>query len=115
MEAIAQLKNIPISPRKIRLLADIVRKKKAIYALNLLGQTSKKGANYLANTIKSAISNWQQKNNNHAIEEDGIYIHTIRVDAGTVLKRINPAAQGRANRIKKRTSHITISVNHQKQ
>ncbi len=111
MEAIAKLKKVPISPRKVRLVADMIRKKNIVYALNLLDQTSKKGAQYLSKLIKSAIANWHYKHDTAALEKDDMYIEAVKVDPGSVLKRVNPAAQGRANRIRKRTSHITITVN----
>lgn len=110
MEAVAKLRNTRISPRKMRLVADLVRGKKASYALNLLKFEPKAGAAYIEKLLLSAISNWENKNPELSDYIDSLYITEIFVDGGRVLKRIQPAPQGRAHRIRKRTNHITLVV-----
>lgn len=110
MEATAKLRNVPTPARKMRLVADLVRGKKVSYALNELKFQPKKGAGYLEKLLLSAISNWQQKNEDVDIEDADLYVKTIFVDNGKMLKRLRPAPQGRAHRIRKRSNHVTIVV-----
>lgn len=110
MEAIAKLKNVPTPPRKMRLVADLVRGKKVGYALSALKYNPKKGADYIEKLLKSAISNWQQKNEDLDLESADLFVKTIFVDSGKMLKRLRPAPQGRAHRIRKRSNHVTIIV-----
>ena len=107
MEAIARLRDVPTSPQKMRLVADLLRGKDVNVALNILKFQPKIGAKYLYKLLLSAISNWQQKND-AKIEDSEIYVKTIFVDGGKMLKRIQPAPQGRAHRIQKRSNHVTI-------
>src|SRR5690554_2484969 len=110
MEAVARLRNVPTSPRKMRLVADLVRGKKVGYALSVLKFTPNHGAIKLEKLLLSAIANWQAKNPDEKLEEADLYIKTILVDGGRTLKRLRPAAQGRAHRIRKRSNHVTLVV-----
>ena len=106
--AFAKLNNCPTSPRKMRLVADLVRGQKAEKALNILRFNQKEASRRLEKLLLSAIANWQAKNEDASIEEAGLFIKEIRVDGGTMLKRLRPAPQGRAHRIRKRSNHVTI-------
>jgi len=110
MEAIAKLKNIPTAPRKMRLVADLIRGKKVNHALNLLKYEPKEGAARLEKLLLSAISNWQQANEDVRLEEAELFIKSIQVDGGRILKRLRPAPQGRGHRIRKRSNHVTLVV-----
>ncbi len=110
MEAIAKLKNVPTSPRKMRLVADLIRGKKVDQALNILKFESKSGAPKIEKLLLSAIANWQQKNEGERIENAQLYVKTIQVDEGKMLKRLRPAPQGRAHRVRKRSNHVTLVV-----
>jgi large subunit ribosomal protein L22 len=106
--AFAKLNNCPTSPRKMRLVADLVRGQKVERALNVLRFSQKEASRKLEKLLLSAINNWQQKNVEGNLEEAGLFIKEIRVDGGTMLKRLRPAPQGRAHRIRKRSNHVTI-------
>lgn len=106
--AFAKLNNCPTSPRKMRLVADLVRGQKAEKALNILRFSQKDAAAKLEKLLLSAIANWQAKNQDASIEDAGLFVKEIRVDEGTMLKRLRPAPQGRAHRIRKRSNHVTI-------
>jgi len=108
--AIAQLKNSPISPRKMRLVADLIRGVEVNKALNILNFNSKEASTSLGKLLRSAISNWEQKNEGSDISQEVLIVKTIEVGCGTMLKRIQPAPQGRAHRIRKRSNHVTIVV-----
>ncbi len=110
MEAIAKLNNVPTSPRKMRVVADLVRGKRVNIALNLLKFEAKQGADRLEKLLLSAISNWENKNEDQKVEEADLFIKTISVDSGKMLKRLRPAPQGRAHRIRKRSNHVTLIV-----
>lgn len=110
MEAKALARNIRISPQKARLVADVVRGQDVEKALNTLRFMPKKGARILRKVIESAVANASQ---NQAIDLDTLFVKTIFVDGGPMLKRIRPRAMGRANRILKRTSHITVVLDEQ--
>ena len=111
MEAVAKLKNCPMSPRKMRLVVDNIRGKDVEDALNILKFTKKEAAEWLEKVVVSAIANWENKNGNTVDADDhGLYIKTAFVDGGTMLKRFRPAPHGRAHRIRKRTNHVTIVV-----
>ena len=110
MEAVAKLRNIPTSPRKMRLLADLVRGQKVINALNTLKFDSKHNSIHLEKLLLSAISNWEAKNEDASVEEADLVVKEIFVDSGRMLKRLRPAPQGRAHRIRKRSNHVTIVV-----
>ena len=106
--AFAKLNNEPSSPRKMRLVADIIRGKEVFMALNILKFTRKHAAVPMEKLLRSAINNWQQKNNDADVTEANLIVKDITVDGGRTLKRIRPAPQGRANRIRKRSNHVTI-------
>ncbi|AJA67788.1 50S ribosomal protein L22 [Myroides odoratimimus] len=106
--AFAKLNNCPTSPRKMRLVADLVRGQKVEKALNILKFSSKDASRNLEKLLLSAIANWQAKNSDANIEEAGLIVKEIRVDGGMMLKRLRPAPQGRAHRIRKRSNHVTI-------
>ena len=106
----ASLKNVPTSPRKMRLVADLVRGQKVDRALNVLKFDAKVGSGYIEKLLLSAISNWVNENGDRKIEDANLYIKEIFVDGGRMLKRLRPAPQGRGHRIRKRSNHITIVV-----
>jgi large subunit ribosomal protein L22 len=108
--AFAKLNNCPTSPRKMRLVADLVRGEKVDKALNILKFSQKEASNRLEKLLLSAIANWQAKNEDADIEEADLFVKEIRVDGGSMLKRLRPAPQGRAHRIRKRSNHVTIVV-----
>jgi len=105
---IAKLNNCPTSPRKMRLVADQIRNVEVNRALDLLRFSPKEASNRLEKLLLSAIANWQVKNEGARIEESNLYVKEVFVDSARVLKRIQPAPQGRAHRIKKRSNHVTI-------
>ena len=107
--ALAVLKNVPSSPRKMRYVADMVRGMEVFKALGVLKFSSKEAATKVEKLLLSAISNWEQKNERKA-ETGELYIKTISVDEGAMLKRLRPAPQGRGYRIRKRSNHVTIVV-----
>ena len=108
MEAIAKLNNVPTSPRKMRLIADLIRGKEVDLALNILKFDSKIGSKRMEKLLLSAISNWQEKNKDKKIEDADLFVKEIFVNGGKMIKRLRPAPQGRAHRIRKRSNHITI-------
>ncbi|MEC8680039.1 MAG: 50S ribosomal protein L22 [Bacteroidota bacterium] len=110
MEAIAKLNNVPTSPRKMRLIADLIRGMGVDLALNTLKFDSKIGSKRLEKLLLSAISNWQEKNKDKKIEDSDLFIKEIFVNGGRMIKRLRPAPQGRAHRIRKRSNHVTIVV-----
>ncbi|MFT7081618.1 MAG: large subunit ribosomal protein L22 [Nonlabens sp.] len=106
--AFAKLNNCPTSPRKMRLVVDIIRGKKVEDALNILKFSSKEAARRLDKLVLSAVANWQAKNEDADVADAGLFIKEIRVDGGSMLKRLRPAPQGRAHRIRKRSNHVTL-------
>lgn len=110
MEAVAKLKNVPTSPRKMRFVADMIRGKQVNKALSILKFEPKHGSIKLEKLLLSAISNWQAKNEDSKLEDADLYVKAIFVDSGRILKRLRPAPQGRAHRIKKRSNHVTLIV-----
>jgi large subunit ribosomal protein L22 len=106
--AFAKLNNCPTSPRKMRLVADMVRGQKVELALNVLRFSTKEASRKLEKLLLSAINNWEQKNSEASLEDAGLFVKEIRVDGGAMLKRLRPAPQGRAHRIRKRSNHVTI-------
>ena len=110
MEAIAKLNNVPTSPRKMRLIAYLIRGMGVDLALNTLKFDSKIGSKRLEKLLLSAISNWQEKNKDKKIEDSDLFIKEIFVNGGRMIKRLRPAPQGRAHRIRKRSNHVTIVV-----
>lgn len=111
MEATAILRNIPTSPRKMRQVADLVRGQEVSQALNILKFQPKAGAPIMRKVLLSAIANWQQKFEEQLkLEDAGLFVKTVMVDGGPMLKRMRPAPQGRGYRVRKRSNHITIVV-----
>ena len=111
MEAVAKLKNCPMSARKMRLVADMIRGKNVEEALNLLTFTKKEAAVWIRKVLLSSIANWEFNTGGVADADDyGLKIKTVFVDEGTMLKRFRPAPHGRAHRIRKRTNHVTLIV-----
>lgn len=110
MEAVAKLNNYPTSPRKMRLLADLIRGLEVEKALGILQFNPKHPAVPMYKLLKSAINNWEQKNTEEKVEDAGLVIKTIMVDCGRVIKRMRPAPQGRGYRVRKRSNHVTIIV-----
>ena len=108
--AIAKLNNVPTSPRKMRLLADLVRGENIYSALNMLKFNPKEASRNMEKLLLSAINNWEQKNEGKDATSADLVVKEVFVDSGRVLKRIQPAPQGRAHRIKKRSNHVTIVV-----
>ena len=107
-KAFAKLNNCPTSPRKMRLVADQVRGEQIDKALTILKFSSKEASRRLEKLLLSAISNWQTKNESEDIEKADLVVKEIRVDGGKMLKRLRPAPQGRAHRIRKRSNHVTL-------
>ena len=110
MEAVAKLRNVPTSPRKMRLVANLVRGQKVTRALGLLKFEANSGAAKIEKLLLSALANWQQKNEDERIEDANLYIKEIFVDEGRMLKRLRPAPQGRGHRIRKRSNHVTLVI-----
>ena len=110
MEAVAKLNNYPTSPRKMRLLADLIRGMEVEKALGILQFNPKHPAVPMYKLLKSAINNWEQKNGDEKVEDAGLVVKTIMVDCGRVIKRMRPAPQGRGYRVRKRSNHVTIIV-----
>lgn len=106
--AFAKLNNTPTSPRKMRVVADMIRGKRIEHALNLLRFSTKEASKRLEKLLLSAINNWQAKNEGQRIEDHQIVVSEIYVDEGRSLKRLRPAPQGRGYRIRKRSNHVTI-------
>jgi large subunit ribosomal protein L22 len=110
----ARLVNVPTSPRKMRLVADLIRGVRVNLALNILKYEPKVGAGKLEKLLMSAISNWEAKNKEAKLEEADLFVKDIFVDSGRILKRLRPAPQGRAHRIRKRSNHVTLVVDSMK-
>ncbi len=106
----AKLTNVPTSPRKMRLVANLIRGERVNKALNILKYEPKVGAAKLEKLLLSAISNWEAKNTEVKLEEADLFVKEIFVDGGRILKRLRPAPQGRAHRVRKRSNHVTLVV-----
>lgn len=106
--AFAKLNNCPTSPRKMRLVADLVRGEKVEKALAILRFNPKEASRKLEKLLLSALANWQAKNEDSSLEDADLVVSEIRVDSGAMLKRLRPAPQGRAHRIRKRSNHVTL-------
>ena len=104
----AKLNNCPTSPRKMRIVADSVRGKNVDMALTILKFSQKEASNKLEKLLMSAIANWQAKNEDADVEQANLFVKEIRVDSAAMLKRLRPAPQGRAHRIRKRSNHVTL-------
>jgi len=108
--SVAKLKNVPTSPRKMRLIADLIRGERVSKALNILKYEPKIGSPKLEKLLLSAISSWEAKHTDMKLEEADLYVKAIFVDGGRILKRLRPAPQGRAHRVRKRSNHVTLIV-----
>jgi large subunit ribosomal protein L22 len=108
--AFARLNDSPIAPRKMRFVADLVRGVEVNKALNILQHNAKNASTSLEKLLRSAIANWEQKNEGKSIEEETLVVRSIEVGGGAMLKRIQAAPQGRAHRVRKRSNHVTIVV-----
>ncbi|MDP5060886.1 large subunit ribosomal protein L22 [Maribacter spongiicola] len=106
--AFAKLNNCPTSPRKMRLVADLIRGVKVEQALAILRFNPKEASRKLEKLLLSALANWQAKNEEASLEDADLIVAEIRVDGGAMLKRLRPAPQGRAHRIRKRSNHVTL-------
>ncbi|MGD9556118.1 MAG: 50S ribosomal protein L22 [Mangrovibacterium sp.] len=106
----AVLKDCPTSPRKMRLVADMVRGMEVNRALDVLKFSAKEASGKVEKLLMSAVANWQAKNEGVRLEESNLYVKTIAVDSGRILKRLRPAPQGRAHRVRKRSNHVTLCV-----
>ncbi|SMO87704.1 LSU ribosomal protein L22P [Saccharicrinis carchari] len=106
----ASLSNVPTSPRKMRLVADMIRGKEVNLALDLLKYSSKEASRRVEKLLLSAIANWKEKNEGVRMEDANLVVKSINVDSARILKRLRPAPQGRAHRIKKRSNHVTIYI-----
>lgn len=106
----ASLRNLPTAPRKMRLVADMIRGQRVNYALNILRFDNKHASKTVEKLLMTAIADWQAQNADVKIEDADLAVKEVYVDGGKILKRLRPAPQGRAHRIRKRSNHITISV-----
>ena len=108
--AFAKLNNCPTSPRKMRLIADLIRGMNADKALAELKLNSKEASGRMEKLLLSALANWETKNEGKRMDEANLYVSEVTVDGGRMLKRVQPAPQGRAHRIRKRSNHVTLVV-----
>ena len=106
----AVLRNVPTSPRKMRLLTDMIQGVEVNKALDMLRFSKKEASERVEKLLLSAIANWQAKNEGSRIEDTTLVVKEAKVDVSKTLKRIQPAPQGRAHRIKKRSNHVTIKI-----
>jgi len=108
--SIAKLQNCPTSPRKMRLVVDLIRGENVEKALYILKYTNKEAAIRVEKLLLSAIKNWEAKNEDKRVEDSGLYVKEVSVGGGRQLKRLRPAPQGRGYRIRKRSNHVTLVV-----
>ena len=108
--AFAKLNNCPTSPRKMRLIADLIRGLDADRALAELKLNPKEASGRMEKLLLSALANWEAKNEGKRMDENNLYVSEVKVDSGRMLKRVQPAPQGRAHRIRKRSNHVTLVV-----
>jgi len=108
--AFAKLNNCPTSPRKMRLIADLIRGLDADRALAELKLNPKEASGRMEKLLLSALANWETKNEGKRMDENNLYVSEVKVDSGRMLKRVQPAPQGRAHRIRKRSNHVTLVV-----
>ena len=109
--AFAKLNNCPTSPRKMRLIADLIRGMDAEKAISQLKLNPKEASGRMEKLLLSALANWEVKNEGKRMDESNLYVSEVKVDSGRMLKRVQPAPQGRAHRIRKRSNHVTLVVN----
>ena len=113
--AFAKLMKCPTSPRKMRLVADQIRGLDINIALNILKTDSKESSNRMRKLLLSCMANWKEKNKDKSIENTNLFIKEVYVDSARMLKRIQPAPQGRAHRVRKRSNHVTMIIDEVKQ
>ena len=111
----AVLRNVPTSPRKMRLVTDMIRGQEVNRALDILKFSTKESSRRVEKLLLSAIANWQAKNEGSRLEDSNLYVKEVQVDGGRILRRIQTAPQGRAYRIRKRSNHITLELGSRKQ
>jgi large subunit ribosomal protein L22 len=111
----AVLRNVPTSPRKMRLVTDLIRGQEVNRALDILKFSKQEASRRVEKLLLSAIANWQAKNEGVRLEESDLYVKEVQVDGGRILRRIQPAPQGRAYRIRKRSNHVTLVLGSRKQ
>ncbi len=109
-QAYARLRNVPTSPRKMRLVVDMIRGKEVNSALDILKFSKQEASGRVEKLLLSAVANWKEKNEGVRLEDANLFVKEVYVDSGRILKRLKPAARWRANRIKKRSNHVTILV-----
>ncbi len=109
-QAVAMLRNVPTSPRKMRLVVDLIRGKEVNLALDMLKFSTKEASRSVEKLLLSAVANWKEKNEGKRIEDADLFVKVAYVDSARMLKRLRPAPQGRAHRIRKRSNHVTILV-----
>jgi large subunit ribosomal protein L22 len=109
-QAYAKLRNVPTSPRKMRLVVDLIRGKEINLALDILKFSTKEASRSVEKLLLSAVANWKEKNEGQRLEDANLFVKEAYVDGGRILKRLRPAPQGRAHRIRKRSNHVTILV-----
>ncbi|HOC48497.1 MAG TPA: 50S ribosomal protein L22 [Bacteroidales bacterium] len=114
-KAQARLRNVPTSPRKMRLVTDLIRGQEVNRALDILKFSKQEASRRLEKLLLSAIANWQAKNEGVRLEDSNLYVKEVQVDGGRILRRIQPAPQGRAYRIRKRSNHVTLVLGSRKQ
>ena len=112
--AFAKLNNCPTSPRKMRLIADLIRGVDVDKALAELKLNPKEASSRMEKLLLSALANWESKNEGKNMDSANLYVSEVKVDSGRMLKRIQPAPQGRAHRIRKRSNHVTLVVDTRK-
>jgi large subunit ribosomal protein L22 len=111
----AVLRNVPTSPRKMRLVTDMIRGQEVNRALDILKFSTKESSRRVEKLLLSAIANWQAKNEGSRLEDSNLYVKEVQVDGGRILRRIQTAPQGRAYRIRKRSNHVTLELGSRKQ
>ena len=109
-QAYAKLRNVPTSPRKMRWVVDLIRGQEVNLALDILKFSTKEASRRVEKLLLSAVANWKEKNEGVRLEDANLYVKEAFVDSGRILKRLRPAPQGRAHRIRKRSNHVTILV-----
>jgi len=110
MEYFAKLRNCPTSPRKMRKVAELIKGEKVELALHILEHSPQEAAGRLRKLLLSALANWQNKNEGVRLEDSNLFVKTVMVDGGRTLRRIQPAPQGRAYRIRKRSNHVHLTL-----
>ena len=113
-KAQAILRNVPTSPRKMRLVTDLIRGQEVNRAIDILRFSKQEASRRVEKLLLSAIANWQAKNEGVRLEESNLYVKEVKVDGGRILRRIQPAPQGRAYRIRKRSNHVTLVLGSRK-